>query len=52
MKLAVIDEEGTVLDTYEDVEEGDLSKPLFGTAILDWIDKTIRAALRRKEEQS
>lgn len=48
MKIAVIDMEGNVIDTYEDIDASDALDP-FPEGIVDWLRKTIRIGGRREE---
>lgn len=46
MKLAVMKDDGTVIDTYEGVSSDDITSTNFGRAIQEWLNKTlVRAEL-------
>jgi hypothetical protein len=44
LKLALIDDKGKIVDTYEDIEEYDLDDPASPFGLITWIKKTIKAA--------
>ncbi len=47
MKLALIDNDGKIVDTYEDIEEYDLDDPDSPFGLITWLRKTIKLGLKR-----
>lgn len=49
MKLLLVDDDGTVLDSIDDLEQYDLSKPLAMADLLTDIKTALRRAKKLKE---
>lgn len=48
LKLALIDEDGVVLDDYEGLEETDLSKPLARADVMIWLEAAVENAPKQQ----
>lgn len=46
MKIAVVNPDGTVVDTYDGVESGDVMEGVFCQAIQKWLFKTLERSER------
>lgn len=49
MRLMLVDDDGSVVETMDDIEEYDLSKPVASASIIHWIQ---RVCDRGDEEDS
>jgi len=47
MKLALIDDSGKIVDTYEDIEEYDLEDPDTPFGLITWLKKTIKKGTKK-----
>ena len=49
MKLILLDDEGKVVDSYEDIEEYDLDDPDTPFGLITWLRKSIKRGLKASE---